>query len=247
MCFFNLVKFSRIVQFKLRSYPTGRKGKIIFNHRSSGSRFFFDTRIGYNCFDVMAVVGSVIKRKLKPNLYMAVFEDGFIGFYLRPRLLKDGELVIASYKILPAKIGNTMRLKYMPVGELVFNVCGIAKSSGTGIKILRHKPGYTLCKLPSKEIKWIDTNKLSTLGSLTNQDDKFHKFYKAGQVRWLGRRPVTRGVAMNPIDHPHGGGQGKTSGGRPSVSPYSQLTKGYKTVRSANMYIFRTRAQQKSK
>jgi large subunit ribosomal protein L2 len=195
----------------------------------------------------MAFVGSTIKRKLRPNLYMSIFEDGFIGFYLKPQELKNGDLVVTSHSALPPKFGNTMPLKFIPVGSLVFNVCGIAKSSGSRIKILRHKPGFTLCKLPSKELKWIETTKLSTLGSLSNPDVKFHKFYKAGQLRWLGRRPITRGVAMNPIDHPHGGGQGKTSGGRPSVSPYSQLTKGYKTVRSVNENIFRTRAQQKSK
>lgn len=195
----------------------------------------------------MAIVGSAIKRKLRPNLYMSIFEDGFIGFYLQPQLLKAGEFVMTSYSPLPPKIGNTMPLEFMPVGSLVFNVCGIAKSSGTAIKILRHKRNHTLCKLPSKEIKWIESTRLSTLGCLSNPEVKFHKFFKAGQVRWIGRRPVTRGVAMNPIDHPHGGGQGKTSGGRPSVSPYSQLTKGFKTVRSINMYIFRTRAQQKSK
>lgn len=244
MYFFNLVNFKNIPLFRIKSHSTGRsKGRITVNHRSAGSRFNFVSQSNNDTpLNCLSQVYSIIKRPLQPDLYISVFETGFIGLFLSPNELFKGSFILNSLNPLPIKFGNTMPLKFIPVGSRVYNVDNIARTAGVSIQILRHKAGKTLCRLPSSELKWFNSLLMSTVGVLSNSDRRFYKFYKAGQLRWLGRRPTTRGTAMNPIDHPHGGGQGKTSGGRPSVSPKARLTKGYRTVRTKrNKNIFKTR------
>jgi len=137
------------------------------------------------------------------------------------------------YSFRPSLIvkGSTMMLKWIPVGTKVCWLMNYAHSGGTYIQILRHRQLMTKIRLPSKKERWVSSYFLATIGLNGNSKYKQQKLTKAGDRLFLGRRPVVRGVAMNPIDHPHGGGQGKTSGGRPSCTPWGQLTKGYKTVR----------------
>lgn len=246
--FFNLVFYKSFPLLELKSEPTGRSfGRITVAHRASGIKFkFIATAIKVLPLDVLSKVAAIIKDKIKPDILVSSFESGFCGLFLGPKGIKMGAFISSSLDPLPVEIGNTMPLKFIPVGSRVFNVAGIAKTSGSSIQILRHKKDLTLCRLPSNEIKWVNTNEVATIGVVSNEDAKFYKYYKAGQLRWAGRRPTVRGVAMNPIDHPHGGGQGKTSGGRPSVSPFGILTKGYRTVRTKvkNRFIFKTRYAQ---
>lgn len=245
MYFFNLLRFRSFALFELKSNSTGRSsGRITVNHRDSGSRLTFVKKALKELpFDCLAKVSAIFDRGLRPDLALSMFESGFCNLSIGALGLKLGDFILNSLDPLPIQFGNTMPLKFIPVGSRVFNVTDIAKTCGSSIQILRHKKDLTLCRLPSREIKWLNTYALSTVGVVSNVDSKFYKFYKAGQLRWSGRRPVVRGVAMNPIDHPHGGGQGKTAGGRPSVSPYAKLTKGYRTVRKKlkNKYVFKPR------
>lgn len=246
MFFFNLVRFKSFPLVELKSNSTGRSfGRITVNHRESGSRFSFVKKPLKDIpLDCLSRVSAIFKRgNLKPDLALSTNEGGFFTLNICALGLKLGAFVLNSLNPLPIQLGNTMPLRFIPVGSRVFNVSGIARACGNSIQILRHKRDLTLCRLPSREIKWLSTYVLSTVGVVSNISSKFYNFYKAGQRRWMGRRPSVRGVAMNPIDHPHGGGQGKTAGGRPSVSPFARLTKGFRTVRKilTNKYIFKPR------
>ena len=148
------------------------------------------------------------------------------------------------------KPGNALPLRCIPVGTFIHNVelkrgkgGQIARSAGNVAQLLSREKGYAYVKLPSGEIRLIDENCMATVGQLGNPDWVNISLGKAGRNRWLGRRPKVRGVAMNPVDHPHGGGEGKTSGGRHPCTPWGKPTKGYKTRRPklSDKYIVRRR------
>ena len=151
---------------------------------------------------------------------------------------------------MDVKNGNSMPLKSIPVGSSVHNVetvpgkgASIARSAGTVVQVMAHEFGYTLIRMPSGEVRKVLENCIATIGQVGNLDHKNQKLGKAGRKRWLGIRPVVRGVAMNPVDHPHGGGEGRTSGGRHPVTPWGVSTKGKKTRsnKKTNTFIIRRR------
>ena len=146
-----------------------------------------------------------------------------------------GDTIVAgtNVDILP---GNTLPLKNIPLGTLIHNVelkvgkgGQIARSAGSSVQLVAKEAEYASVKLPSGEVRRINLECVATIGQVGNLDHENVSIGKAGRSRWLGRRPHVRGVAMNPVDHPLGGGEGKTSGGRHPVSPWGQPTKGYKT------------------
>merc|ERR1711881_777260 len=146
-----------------------------------------------------------------------------------------GDIVSAGIKS-EVRVGNSLDLKDIPVGTVVHNVemksgkgAQIARSAGTSVQILGRDSGYIQLRLSSGEIRMVKGECRATIGVVSNPDHKNISLSKAGRNRWLGKRPTVRGVAMNPIDHPHGGGEGKTSGGRHPVTPWGQPTKGHKT------------------
>ena len=187
-------------------------------------------------FDMPATVERI---EYDPNrtcyIMLVKFEDGTHSYYLAPQKINVGDKVEnGSNKEI--KIGNCMPLRDIPVGINIHNVemkpgggGKIARSAGTYVTIQGLDGNYALLKLASGEIRKIDSRSLATIGVLSNPDQKNIKIGKAGRSRWLGRRPHTRGVAKNPVDHPHGGGEGKTSGGRHPVSRTGQSAKGFKT------------------
>ena len=163
------------------------------------------------------------------------FEDGKNSYYLAPQKIKVGDKVVngSNKEIKP---GNCMPLKDIPVGIDIHNVeinpgAGgkIARAAGSSVTISGIDGNYSIVKMISGEVRKIDSRSLATIGVLSNPDKKNIKIGKAGRSRWLGRRPHTRGVVMNPVDHPHGGGEGKSAGGRHPVSPTGQSAKGLKT------------------
>ena len=165
------------------------------------------------------------------------FDDNSHSYYLAPQKIKVGDMVENGSK-KEIKVGNCMPLQDIPVGVNIHNVeiqpgAGgkIARSAGTSVTISGLDGNYSLIKLASGEVRKVDSRSLATIGVLSNPDQKNIKIGKAGRNRWRGKRPQTRGVAMNPVDHPHGGGEGKTSGGRSPVSPWGQSAKGLKTRR----------------
>ena len=163
------------------------------------------------------------------------FEDGQKYYYLAPQNIKVGDK-IENGPNAEIKTGNCLPLQEIPIGLNIHNVeiqpgAGgkIARSAGTSVTISGIDGDYTLIKMTSGEVRKISSKSMATIGVISNPDQKNIKIGKAGRSRWLGRRPHTRGVVMNPVDHPHGGGEGKSAGGRHPVSPTGQSAKGLKT------------------
>lgn len=163
------------------------------------------------------------------------YTDGTQSYILAPQRLSIGDKVIASEKA-DIKPGNAMPMKNMPVGTIIHNVemkpkkgGQLARSAGTYIQLVGRDAGSAILKLSSGEVRKVSSDCMATIGALSNPDQKNINLGKAGRKRWLGVRPSVRGVAMNPIDHPHGGGEGRTSGGRHPCTPWGKPTKGKKT------------------
>ena len=182
------------------------------------------------------------------------FEDGQNEYYLAPQKIKVGDKIENGPK-KEIKVGNCMPLQDIPVGIDIHNVelqpgAGgkIARSAGTSVSIAGIDGNYSLIKMTSGEVRKIDSRSMATIGVLSNPDQKNIKIGKAGRSRWLGRRPHTRGVVMNPVDHPHGGGEGKSAGGRHPVSRTGQSAKGLKTRdnKRTDKYIIRRRKKKKA-
>ncbi len=172
------------------------------------------------------------------HIMLVKFEDGERFYYLAPQRIKIGDK-IQNGSNSEIKTGNCLPLQDIPVGIDIHNVeiqpgAGgkIARSAGTSVSISGIDGNYSLIKMTSGEVRKINSNSMATIGVLSNPDQKNIMIGKAGRSRWLGIRPSVRGVVMNPVDHPHGGGEGKTSGGRSPVSPWGQSAKGLKTRRN---------------
>ena len=204
------------------------------------------------------MIGDVERIEYDPNrschIMLVKFEDGKKYYYLAPQNIKAGDK-IQNGPNSEIKTGNCLQLKDIPVGMNVHNVeihpgAGgkIARSAGTSVVITGNDGNYTLIKMTSGEVRKIDSRAMATIGVLSNPDQKNIKIGKAGRSRWLGRRPHTRGVAMNPVDHPLGGGEGKTAGGRHPVSRTGQSAKGLKTRdnKRTDKYIVRRRGKKRA-
>ena len=169
------------------------------------------------------------------HIMLVKFEDEQKFYYLAPQNIKVGDK-IENGPNSEIKIGNCLPLQDIPLGINIHNVelqpgAGgkIARSAGTSVTISGIDGNYSIVKMSSGEVRKIDSRSMATIGVLSNPDQKNIKIGKAGRSRWLGKRPHTRGVVMNPVDHPHGGGEGKSSGGRHPSTPWGKPTKGYKT------------------
>ncbi|MFN7039416.1 MAG: 50S ribosomal protein L2 [Alphaproteobacteria bacterium] len=201
-------------------------------------------------FDLEATVERI---EYDPNRtsYIALikYEDGALSYILAPQRLAVGDKVISGDKV-DIKPGNALPMKNIPVGTVLHNVemkpgkgGQLARSAGSYIQLVGKDSGYALLKLRSGEVRKVRAECMATIGAVSNPDHQNVNYGKAGRMRWLGKRPSVRGVAMNPIDHPHGGGEGKTSGGRHPVTPWGKKTKGKRTRsnKSTTKYIIRRR------
>ena len=186
-------------------------------------------------------------------IMLVKFEDGEKFYYLAPQNIKVGDKIENGSKI-EIKNGNCMPLQDIPAGINIHNVeiqpgggGKIARSAGTSVSISGTDGNYSIIKMTSGEVRKIDSRSMATIGVLSNPDQKNIKIGKAGRSRWLGRRPHTRGVVKNPVDHPHGGGEGKSAGGRHPVSPKGQSAKGLKTRdnKRTDKFIIRRRKKKK--
>ena len=181
------------------------------------------------------------------------YEDGLMSYILAPNKIKIGDEVVSG-KNKEIEIGNCMPLSDIPTGTDIHNIelypnggGKLARSAGSSAQISGKDENYCIIKLSSGEIRKIINTARATIGSVSNTDHQNIKIGKAGRNRWKGRRPSVRGVAMNPVDHPHGGGEGKTSGGRSPVSPWGQSAKGLKTRNNklTNKFIILRRKKRK--
>ncbi|AJY47428.1 50S ribosomal protein L2 [Martelella endophytica] len=204
------------------------------------------------------VEGTVERLEYDPNrsafIALINYDDGELAYILAPQRLAVGDKVLASDKAIDVKPGNTMPLQYMPVGSIVHNVemkpgkgGQIARSAGTYVQLVGRDQGMAILRLNSGEQRLVSGTCLATIGAVSNSDHSNTNDGKAGRSRWRGKRPHNRGVVMNPIDHPHGGGEGRTSGGRHPVSPWGKPTKGKRTRKnkSTDKFIMRSRHQKK--
>ena len=184
-------------------------------------------------------VATVERLEYDPNrtafIALVKYPDGELNYIIAPQRLKAGDQVVSGERV-DIKPGNAMPLANMPVGTIVHNVemkpgkgGQIARSAGTYVQLVGKDQGMAQLKLSSGEVRSVRSECMATIGAVSNPDQQNINYGKAGRMRWLGFRPVTRGVAMNPIDHPHGGGEGRTSGGRHPVTPWGKPTKGKKT------------------
>jgi large subunit ribosomal protein L2 len=199
--------------------------------------------------------GEVQRLEYDPNrsgfLALIRYEDGELAYILAPQRLRQGDKVVSGERV-DVKPGNAMPMRNIPIGTIIHNVemkpgkgGQLARAAGTYAQLVGRDAGYALLRLASGEVRMVRAECMATIGAVSNPDKQNISIGKAGRNRWLGWRPSVRGVAMNPIDHPHGGGEGRTSGGRHPVTPWGKGTKGTKTRKNkaTDRYIVRRRKQ----
>ena len=236
-----------------KSGGRNNKGRITSRRRGGGhKRQYRIIDFKRNKFDIPAKVVAI---EYDPNrsarIALLHYTDGEKRYILSPYGIKVGDKIVSSQKKAPLKIGNCLPLSKIPSGLFVHNVelvpgkgAQMVRSAGVGAQVLAKDAGMVTLKLPSGEVRMVGEKCMVTIGEVGNKSHETVKIGKAGRSRWLGRRPKVRGVAMNPVDHPMGGGEGKSSGGRHPTTPWGKPTKGYKTRKknkTSNRYITKRR------
>ena len=240
-----------------KSGGRNNKGRVTARRRGGGhKRLYRMIDFKRNHFEIPAKVERI---EYDPNrsafIALLLYNDGKKSYILAPQRLAVGDTVVSSAKA-DIKPGNALPLANIPVGTIIHNVelkpgkgGQIARSAGTYVQLVGRDQSYSILRLNSGEQRMTRSECMATIGAVSNPDNKNIKLAKAGRSRWLGRRPSVRGVAMNPIDHPHGGGEGKTSGGRHPVTPWGKPTKGKKTRtnKTTDRLILRSRHLKKKR
>lgn len=230
-------------------------GRITVRWRGGGHKRSYRTiDFKRTKFDVAATVERL---EYDPNrsafIALVKYEDGELAYILAPQRLNVGDQVISGKRV-DVKPGNAMPLASIPVGTIIHNVemkpgkgGQIARSAGTYVQLVGRDQGYALLRLSSGEQRMVRSDCMASIGAVSNPDHSNVTIAKAGRNVWKGKRPSVRGVAMNPVDHPHGGGEGRTSGGRHPVTPWGKPTKGKKTRsnKATDKFIVRNRHQKK--
>ena len=230
-------------------------GKITSRRRGGGhKRRYRIIDFKRNKYDI---VGNVISIEYDPNrssrIALIEYKDGEKRYIIAPDGIKVNDKILSSMNDkIPFDTGNAMKMKFIPDGLLVHNIelkpgkgAQMARSAGCYARIMAKDEGLITLKLPSGEMRMVSEECSATIGIVGNKRHENSTIGKAGKSRWLGKRPKVRGVAMNPVDHPHGGGEGKTSGGRHPTSPWGTPAKGYRTRKknkTSNKYIVKRRA-----
>ncbi|PQO22681.1 50S ribosomal protein L2 [Rhodobacteraceae bacterium WD3A24] len=230
-------------------------GRITMRRRGGGAKRLY--RVVDFKRRKMDVPATVERIEYDPNrtafIALIRYQDGEQNYILAPQRLAVGDTVVASAKT-DVKPGNAMPLAGMPIGTIVHNVelklgkgGQLARAAGTYAQFVGRDGGYAQIRLSSGELRMVRQECMATIGAVSNPDNSNQNFGKAGRSRLQGKRPTVRGVVMNPIDHPHGGGEGRTSGGRDPVTPWGRPTKGAKTRRNktTDKYIIRSRHARK--
>ncbi|MCS6757819.1 MAG: 50S ribosomal protein L2 [Candidatus Devosia euplotis] len=241
-----------------KSGGRNNRGRITAFHRGGGHKRT------YRMIDFKRVkfdmVGTIERLEYDPNrtawIALVKYEDGEFVYIVAPQRLAAGDKVISSAGAVDVKPGNAMPLENMPVGTIVHNIelkprkgAQVARSAGAYAQYVGRDQGWAILRLKSGEQRRVHGACLATVGSVSNQDHSNTSLGKAGRSRWLGRKPVNRGVTMNPVDHPHGGGEGRTSGGRHPVTPWGKPTKGKRTRSNkvTDKFIVRSRHVKKGR
>lgn len=229
-----------LLKAKKRASGRNNNGRITMRRRGGGHKRHIRTvDFRRNKFGVPARVETI---EYDPNrsarICLVCYADGERRYILHPQGLNVGDTVISGERV-EVHTGNTMQLGNMPLGTVVHNIemqphggGKMARSAGASAQLMAKEGDFAMVRVRSGEVRRVRLECLATIGAVGNADHENVKVGKAGRSRWLGRRPKVRGVAMNPVDHPMGGGEGKTSGGRHPVSPWGQPAKGYRTRNS---------------
>ena len=245
--------YQPLLEGKKQRSGRNNKGRITSRHKGGGHKKRY--RIIDFKRNKESIKGTVERIEYDPNrsahIALVLYRDGERRYILAPEGLKAGD-VVESGPSSPISTGNCLSLSDMPLGTIVHCVelfpakgAQIARSAGSSAQILAIEGRYTTLRLRSGEVRRVLSKCKATVGSVSNSEHSLRSIGKAGAKRWLGVRPKVRGVAMNPVDHPHGGGEGKTSGGRHPVTPWGVPTKGYRTRKNklSNRLIVRRRYQ----
>jgi large subunit ribosomal protein L2 len=233
------------------------KGRVTARRRGGGhKRAYRMVDFKRRKLDMEAVVERI---EYDPNrtafIALIRYEDGEQSYILAPQRVGVGDKVVSGEKV-DVKPGNAMPLRSIPIGTLVHNVemkpgkgGQIARAAGSFVQLVGRGGGYAILRMKSGEQRRVRQECMATIGAVSNPDNANIKLGKAGRNRWRGKRPSVRGVAMNPVDHPHGGGEGRTSGGRHPVTPWGKPTKGKRTRsnRATDKYIIRSRHLKKKR
>ena len=232
------------------------KGRITVRHQGGGAKRKY--RIIDFKRDKKEVVGLVERLEYDPNrsahIALIKYLDGERRYIIAPQELKVGDKLVAADKAVDISPGNSMPLNYMPLGTVIHCIelkpgkgAQFIRSAGSSAQLVAKEGAYATIRLRSGEMRRVLLECRATVGVVSNSEHFLKSLGKAGARRWRGVRPTVRGVAMNPVDHPHGGGEGKTSGGRHPVSPWGVSTKGYKTRhrKDTDVYIVRRRGGRK--
>jgi large subunit ribosomal protein L2 len=240
-----------------KSGGRGGGGRIAVRFRGGGAKTL------YRLVDFkrrkFGIVGKVERLEYDPNrtafIALIQYADGEQAYILAPQRLKVGDEVIAAEKV-DVKPGNAAPLRSLPIGTIIHNIelkplkgGQMARSAGTYAQLVGRDAGYAQIRLGSGELRMVQDSCMATIGAVSNPDHMNENLGKAGRSRHMGRRPHVRGVAMNPVDHPHGGGEGRTSGGRHPVTPWGKPTKGRKTRtnKTTDKFIIRSRHVKKAR
>lgn len=230
------------------------QGRISIRHRGGGHKRLY--RIIDFKRDKIDIPGKVETIEYDPNrsafISLVKYQDGERRYILAPMNLKVSQAVVTSTKQVDILPGNAMPLRFIPLGTVIHNIemrrnkgGQLVRSAGSSAQVLAKEGNYAQIRMPSSEIRKIHLDCYATVGQVSNADHQNISIGKAGRNRWKGRRPTVRGTAMNPVDHPHGGGEGKAKGGRNPVSPTGIPTKGYKTRRNKRTQPFIVRRRSK--
>ena len=230
-------------------------GRITARHRGGGHKRRF-RRIDFRR-NKIGVPAKVFAIEYDPNrsarIALLNYADGEKSYILAPDRLRVGDEVLSS-RHADIKPGNSLPLRFIPLGTLLHNIelkkgrgGQMARSAGTSAQLLAKDDKYAHVRLPSNEVRLVNVDCRATVGQVSNVEHAQIRIGKAGRTRWLGRRPSVRGVAMNPVDHPMGGGEGRSSGGRHPCTPWGVPTKGYKTRknRATDKFIVKRRGKKK--
>jgi len=226
-----------LLEAKSRISGRNNLGRITIRHRGGGHKRYY--RLVDFKRDKLGIPARVASIEYDPNrsafISLLSYADGEKRYILYPLGLKVGDRVVSGPEA-DIVVGNALPLKNMPLGTIVHNIemrpgkgGQLVRSAGGAAQLLSREGEYAQVRLPSGEVRMVHVDCMASVGQVGNVDHENISMGKAGRKRWLGIRPTVRGVAMNPVDHPHGGGEGKTSGGRNPVTPWGQPTRGYKT------------------
>ena len=229
--------YKPLLDEKRRTGGRNNGGKITTRHRGGGHKQRYRIiDFKRNKDDVIAKVERLeYDPNRSANIALLKYADGDRRYIIAPKGLQINDEVVSGNQV-PIKVGNTSPIRNIPVGTVVHNIemkpgkgAQIGRSAGAAIQIVAREGNYATLRLRSGEVRKVLSECRATIGEVGNAEHNLQKLGKAGAKRWRGVRPTVRGVAMNPVDHPHGGGEGRTSGGRHPVSPWAMPTKGYKT------------------